>query len=584
MKNSIKRSLWAIVICALGGFLSCSDMLETNSNSYLNTDDNRLNSANDSLYSVIGIVKQLQSLGERYVVLGELRGDLMDVTQNASMDLQAIAGFTATVGNPYLSTREYYAVINNCNYFLQHVDTTVVAAGRKVLLGEYARVKTIRAWTYLQLGLNYGKATWLTEPLLTIEDMNRKYEEIPLEDLLFRLIVDMNEMAYVKTEDYPVYGNINGMDARYALIDPAVLMADLYLWYGTCTGDIAAYTAAAFRYYRALTYLKQYEASVYYNAYTDSEFKNLFVKWNTVYGNYPAEAISIIRYNDNFVENPNMAPLTMLCLPGTADTYWIKPSQAAMDLWKNEIYTHYQTAQKNVVYTRGDLRGQLRISRASDPYGSYDYIDTNEADSVPYITKYGYFLMNTPHQISNVSIYRDGLLYLKYAEALNALGKPSLAFAVLKYGMKAEVLTDSTKVAPDEINPLPGYCDFMDSSFSEHKDNHGLHARGSGNAEYDTLYYAFTPQTLAENRAYYGIPEKLETKEDSIALVNVMICKEFGMETAFEGNRFHDLMRLSKQHERLTGKSDFLAKWVGRRDPALESKLVNPDNWYLPFK
>jgi hypothetical protein len=91
-------------------------------------------------------------------------------------------------------------------------------------------------------------------------------------------------------------------------------------------------------------------------------------------------------------------------------------------------------------------------------------------------------------------------------------------------------------------------------------------------------------QALIDNRAYYGFPSELETLTDSIMFVNAMICKELGLETAFEGNRFHDLMRLSKAHERLTEKTDFLAKWVARRNPVLESKLTNKESWYLPYK
>ena len=582
MKN-IKTSFAAILIAGLACFVSCSDMLETGTNAYLDSDDNRLDSANDSLYSVVGILKQLQRLGERYVLLGELRGDLTDVTENADMDMQAIAGFTATADNPYLSTREYYAVINNCNYFLQHVDTSIVSAGRKVMLGEYVVVKAIRAWTYLQLGLNCGKAVWLTEPVLNIDDMNREYEELTLEALLSRLIDDI--VPYINFEDYPGYGSISGVPASYLFIPVRVLLADLFLWQGACTGNTASYTAAASLYYAWFNSQGRSFRPVYYsNCYTSADFLNWDSNWSAVYkGVSSDEHISIIRYNPSFTEELEFPQIALWCLPANSpETYNIKPSQAAINLWKDETYAYYRETQKDILYAKGDLRGHLDRDN-NFMAGSYSYTGTNETDSVPYITKYGVYGGSSGVSFyPDVSIYRNGLLYLRYAEALNALSKPSLAFAVLKYGLKREVLTDTAKVARDEIDPLPPYCDFMDESFSASPSNRGLHARGSGDVERDTIYYAFSAQALAENRAYYGMPEKLETKADSIAFVNVMICKEAGLETAFEGNRFHDLMRLSKQYERLTGKSDFLSKWVGRRNPALESKLIDPDAWFLP--
>jgi hypothetical protein len=585
MKMNInrKRYFWIILLAGLTSFVSCADMLETGTNAYLDTDDNRIDSANDSLYSVVGILKQLQPIGERYVLLGELRGELTDVTANADMDMQAIAGFQAIADNPYLSTREYYSVINHCNYFLQNVDTSIISAGRKVMLGEYVVVKAIRAWTYLQLGLNYGKAVWLTKPLLTIDDMNKDHEELTLEALLTRLVEDI--VPYMSVEDYPAYGNISGVPASFLFIPIRVLLADLFLWQGACTGDPVAYTAAAALYYNWFTLSGKTFRPAWFRAnYTSADFLNWSSNWNNVYNSISSnEHISIIRYNPSFAENPQVAQTTLWCIPtNTSETYMIKPSQAAMNLWKEETYAYYRELQKDILYTKGDLRGHTTGGIVS----SYGYINTNEADSVPYITKYSVAstLGGSFSMYPDVTIYREGLLYLRYAEALNALGKPSLAFAVLKYGLKREVLTDTTKIARDEITPLPFYCDFMDESFSSSPSNLGLHARGSGNVERDTIYYAFTPQALAENYAYYGMPEKLETKADSIAFVNVMICKEAGLETAYEGNRFHDLMRLSRFYERLTGKSDFLSKWVGRRDPALESQLTNPANWYLPVK
>ena len=48
-------------------------MMETDSTTVGFEEDNRLDSPNDSLYSVLGILSQVQRLGDRYVLLGELR-------------------------------------------------------------------------------------------------------------------------------------------------------------------------------------------------------------------------------------------------------------------------------------------------------------------------------------------------------------------------------------------------------------------------------------------------------------------------------------------------------------------------------
>jgi hypothetical protein len=564
-------------------------MLETESNRYLDTEDNGLNSANDSLYSVIGILNQLQKLGDRYVLLGELRGDLMDVTGNADMDLQEISNFTATADNPYLSTREFYAVINNCNYFLQNVDTTVNSGGNKVMLGEYAVVKAIRAWTYLQLGLNFGKVVWLTRPVLTIDDMNRNHEIIGLEDLLWRLYDDM-QLNYpaLRADDMPKYGNIDGVSASSMFIPRPALLGDIYLWLGALTNQRSFYAAAAETYYQAIsnpatwlgiTTFPYTTAQGFY--YSSSDFTGFSTR-SSAY-----EVFSLIHYNTSFTETMSFPPLMLLTTPYTAspnDTYKVKPSQAAMNLWSNEMYIYNMKdnngASKGLTYTLGDLRGILPGNTASLLVSGYYYGKTAEADSVPVIGKY------LEDEAYRVTLYRAGTMYLRYAEALNGAGYPSLAFAVLKYGLGPDVLSDTTKVAPNEIRPLPSFCNFTDDKYNTNTNayNRGIHGRGAGDANVDTVYYAFRQTTLDENRKYYGFPETLDTQQDSIIFVNAMICKELALETAFEGNRFQDLMRLSRFYENLTGKNDFLAKWVARRKPEAESVLANPNQWYLPSK
>ena len=114
-------------------------------------EDNNLNTPNDTVYSVLGIINKIQKLADRTVLLGEIRGDLSEITENASTDLQQLANFTAGVDNAYNEVSDYYAVIQNCNFYLSRVDTMLSKRGERVFAREYAAVKAFRAWTYLQL-------------------------------------------------------------------------------------------------------------------------------------------------------------------------------------------------------------------------------------------------------------------------------------------------------------------------------------------------------------------------------------------------------------------------------------------------
>ncbi len=147
-------SLFTLLLLATAMLTACSDLLDTESEMVEFEENNTLNHPTDSVYSVMGIVNQMQKIADRTVLLGEVRGDLVTTTNEASSDLKRLATFDFDAANKYLRVSDYYAVINNCNYFINHVDTTLERRGRKIFEREYAAVKAFRAWTYLQLVIN----------------------------------------------------------------------------------------------------------------------------------------------------------------------------------------------------------------------------------------------------------------------------------------------------------------------------------------------------------------------------------------------------------------------------------------------
>ena len=105
--------------------VSCEDMLTQDSDNVIYADNEHLIDATDTIYSVTGIINKLQNIADRTVLLGELRGDLVDVTSATSSDLRDVALFNVGDSNIYNSPKDYYSVINNCNYFLAKADTAL---------------------------------------------------------------------------------------------------------------------------------------------------------------------------------------------------------------------------------------------------------------------------------------------------------------------------------------------------------------------------------------------------------------------------------------------------------------------------
>lgn len=171
---------------------------------------------------------------------------------------------------------------------------------------------------------------------------------------------------------------------------------------------------------------------------------------------------------------------------------------------------------------------------------------------------------SAPVLTREVALYRIPHLYLRYAEAVNRAGKPTLAFAALKYGLRGEVLDDDLKVNPAELADGVPWTNFNDPKFDG---NYGSAMRGRGLG-------------IAIDSESFIIPQ-FETKLDSIDWVEERILEELAAETAFEGNRFFDLLRISRHR---AAHPAFFAKKVSRRfdNPAsVEARLSDINNLWI---
>lgn len=540
--NQLIFGLFALAIVAS----SCDSLLDVRSERIMFPENHRIDSPNDSIYTMIGIFSKLQKLADRYVVLGELRADLMDITGNAGPELRQVNNLDIAADNPYNAIEDYYSVINQCNYLINNIDTAFVSKGEKSLLKEYAAAKAIRAWTYMQLALNYGKATYYTEPLLTVQEAGANFPEYTVHELVPVLIQDLEPVKNVVTPGAISLGVDMSSDKLFFPVP--LMLGELYLWSGR-------YEDAAREYYKLIED-KRYIISDRFSS-TWTVDNGVFVERDNFDQNYPdifefttSEQVTMIAGSTELGEEDELYKLTF-------EEYKVLPSKVAIENWNNQIY--YYNAGATIP---GDLRG---------PDGSYlnDPKISGISGNENAILKY--YLMWDDAEISKaVIVYRVATLYLRYAEAVNRAGKPNLAFAVLKNGMSAEVLAvdsivprrEKYSVYTDTTGTFIDYVDFNNIAFDN---NIGVHSRGCGNME------------LA---ADYVIPA-LASKEDSILFVEDKIIEELALETAFEGNRFHDLMRVAMRRNDPAFLADKVAAKHAGNEQAIRTKLMDENNWYL---
>ena len=239
MKRNIFKAFPAFAMMLL--LASCGDFFDQESDHVIYADKGHLGNATDTIYSVTGIMNKMQVISDRTFLLGEVRGDLMDINDYTPADLRDMARFDIGDNNAYNSPRDYYAIINNCNYFIANADTALKNNRNEyIFMREYAAVKAFRAWTYLQLVLNYGQVPFVTDPILSNADANKDYPMKGIQEVCDYFISDIEKFATIET---PRYGTIRSNDSRFFYFPIYILLGDLNLWAGH-------YKEAALNYYR----------------------------------------------------------------------------------------------------------------------------------------------------------------------------------------------------------------------------------------------------------------------------------------------------------------------------------------------
>ena len=538
MKKNFIYSL-CMLLCGAIFMSSCEDMIEIESDR-VDYDMSTL-TLNDTVYSVLGILKGVQGVMDRQVLLGELRGDLMVVNEaKAVTDVQKISRFEFDSDNEYLDIKDYYTIINNCNIYLARVDTTLERNNVKLMLREYVGVQSVRAWAYMQLAMNYGEVPFFEEPILT---------HSLAEEVMTRPMADMNTIApklietllpYEDPEAYPMpaFSGLTYKTSMY-FVPIRQLLGELYLWTGN-------YVEAA----------KMFQKMIVDNKYLD---KDAIVQWDTeeakdYTGNFDNLFMMSMEGNTTAVSTfstssstGTVSQLASIIAPQAQGEHMVQAAPGYYGLSKAQVYKYYKaegTKVTEAVNPNDEKPGDLRLYQSV-------YSTRNFAENVVYegvIGKFnlqGTMVMNGAatadfsEYVREIRLGRTIQTYLRFAEALAGIaaeqgenrwqGANELAMRVLKEGIRAEkyyvqkylndfevqymdvkrdeagkIVYDSTVY---EIDTLGNYIytlpdsilvtetrqlydtimfDFTD--VPEFDNNIGVHSRGSGFAEYNEYF------------------------------------------------------------------------------------------------
>ncbi|MCR4602114.1 MAG: RagB/SusD family nutrient uptake outer membrane protein [Prevotella sp.] len=522
-----------LVCCGFAAMGSCSDLLESES-SRQNIEPS-INEKTDSVFYAFGILESLQQLADQYVFQGEMRGDLVKTTFFTDNNLRQLANFSATTENKYDSAYVYYRVINNCNYYIAHADTNLYNGSTNVVINEYAAVKGIRAWAYLQLGRNYERVPFFTEPLTKISQIDKGYPELTLAEIVAQLAPDLEHYSGFKVPTFgpptaavsigtPNWESVTKTFLpRLCFIPVDVILGDMYL-------ETQNFDAAARHYVTYLTQVTNQRTSAYvapmaaknsvrntgiggggrpggngrqetdeelpdvsnfsspavYSEQTNGTWANLFSRNSTD---------DVITYIPMSTTQQN-GPTTILPLTLGFD-YYTTPEEGVrsgapyideVQLLPSDAYNLLSDSTEFYYYAghtdQTDMYDSILISKAGDMrLRSVMHQELEEDSTLQWMTKFNN---------ANIILYRNSIVWLRLAEAFNRLGMPDAAFAILKDGVSElmlqtyadgsyyiEYLTEETRQKLQTTYPL---LSAENVAKFETENAYGIHTHGAGKA------------------------------------------------------------------------------------------------------
>lgn len=425
-----------------------------------------------------------------------MRGDLIDGGEFSTDSVNAILSFglngdTENIkdgANRYLKVSDYYHVINSCNAYLAKVDTLMEKAdGERYMLREYAQVEAIRAWTYMQLVVNYGDVPFYLEPMLATNDILAFDSKNPanrvnasnlwekLEEKLMRAYQIEEQWGFPQ---YNEYGYTTAVcHSTKAMFPTSIVLADIYLM-----GN-------------------QYEkAAAYYYEYLDGKYGGALPMDYYSYAYLPQGESSPIGFNTGYPWTEKGIVSTtkesITAIPSSTNSLWGIVQRGVNDLYGFDATIRQSTGSDSIARASIQLSqnwerqlgpsagyDSLRLSQKFEAYVVADFNDIDDEtktqlvvlDSVGdargvsgmfgngYISRFNsgdyyidevkterYIMKQNPSVAYSTvfpMVYRKSMVWLRFAEALNRAGYPGYAFAILKNG-----LTRNTEWLPTEEN------------------------------------------------------------------------------------------------------------------------------------
>jgi len=417
------KKRFLIWVCSFLGLMtigSCEKMLEL-SNDTLLTEDNAFVDEFSARSSVMGVYALLHDIAQQLVILGELQGDLLTVTENADNDLRQLNEHTVDEYNLYADPSGFFKVIVNCNEILGKIHTAKENDKNisDLELSSYiAELKLIRAWVYFKMVQIYGSVPYFEEPLSNYgksRELESKLDFPQSEDYILDTL--LSQITEIDTFELNMLAESPFFTTRFNKFANWALQGDIYLWRNN-------YAAAKKCYDRVFNILAKEGFSgttrlPYITAFDfqDVNWKNIF-QFNYGSTDFETEVSFVIPFSKLYNQQHSLQRIFIL---GEGGEYLLKPTDYIINAYQAQQVIRYEVQINHPRGAPGDLNRGKGVT--------YDSIDGK-----PVIIKYSLFREPFDND-AGIIIYRTADSHLKTCETYARLKRTSDAISHLNDGL-----------------------------------------------------------------------------------------------------------------------------------------------------
>ncbi|HKK61008.1 MAG TPA: RagB/SusD family nutrient uptake outer membrane protein [Bacteroidales bacterium] len=622
MKKSILHILLLLVIMT-----SCEDFL--NPEQDLIVPENDVPADEVELQSIsLGLYSLQQDLVEQIVILGELRADLLTVTDNADADLREINSLQISENNRYASPSKFYKLIAASNKVIrilekihpEVLDDESPASNYHKMYGEAV---AMRSWAYFYAVRIYDEIPYIPETLNTIDEIN-EYVNSPGEytdsvyidytptglgvetiydttyvynekkflnqdQITRRCIKDIEEMVNYIGVDYSAKDEIDDPTWNITVWNRDALNALLVQMYTHINNYQAAYDILV------PVFLRRSIEDVdddYIKYAVDDQYS--FGNWKKIFSGI-AEGEHIFALKFQKVDKTwQLNRLHRYFSIKTPNTYMMKPTAKSVELWESQWkgYEIGGLSNPNNAYTdEPGIPGDFYRGYSA----SYIYmkngkpLDKDEVEEMLNLKLLGFYdeaneIMKGVDTVAykysiNKSVYDYDANYVVYRAA-------AMHLYAAEIKINQQIQDGSTTrhdIADAEDYIYTGDYIGGDDERMGTAGRVGFSQKTGKRVDGDEVYI-FHP----DNNEIIGYENIIDKLKKQLYMEDVLM-QERARELAFEGERFYDLIRIAKRREQAGNNGiEWMANKISETHPAsdraeIKARLMDESNWYLPF-